>query len=908
MSDPSIQSVSANARSPLPLGHRVGGMQLIAVLGTGRFGITYLASAAQGGAEQRIVLREYMPAGLATRRSAGHGVRPLRAADRPDFDWGLARLRQETEALKAVEHPGLARVYGLVEENGTGYRAEEFVEGTGLAATLERRGKLPEAEIRYLLSPMLDALEQVHRIGLVHGGIDLDTIIFRGDSTPVLVGYGAPRPAPPPGTEISWNACAAHELGDSRASVGPWTDIYAIGAALYRVISGTTPASGPVRQAALASGADDPLPVLAAAPGYSISLLAAIGRALEPDERDRPQSLAAWRALLAHTASEAAAELAGAPRPRRRNDQPLLFDLDPASKKADASPAVEPQSGGPALPANAAARRAPPAETPPPLLGPAVAAAMNAVPAPPSKGKPASKFAVPRRPWIWGAALAVVVIAGVLGLRHFQTRPDPAVEAARAAQAAAERAEADRRALEMRRLEEARKAEETRKLEEARRAEAAKVEEAKRAEAARKADEAKRVEEARRAEEARKAHEARLAEEAKKAEEARKAEAERLSRENTAALAARIGEAEAAIGRKDWVVARTALTAAEKIAPENPKLAEIRGLIVAEIAARVARADEAAARREWADAEKMLADAYDILPDSATIAAGRERIEKARRTWEASRIALGQRADLLIGEALAAGRRFDFAAAAEKLGEAEQALEGFAKDDPLRAKFADAVAEIQRQVDDVEFERHRVRDHDTYLTNRQRADMLFDLAQKELHEKKNAERACVLYREAGDLGHVGAQNQLGVCFASGRGTVKDELEAYNWFRRAAEGGNAVAQYNMAHAYAVGSGVAKHMPTAAVWAKRSADQGYPKGLCQLGIFTRDGQGMTADAKGAVKLFRQGADKGEEWCMALLAEAYERGAGVARDVNQARVWYGRAAAKGYEPAKERLKALR
>ena len=58
----------------------------------------------------------------------------------------------------------------------------------------------------------------------------------------------------------------------------------------------------------------------------------------------------------------------------------------------------------------------------------------------------------------------------------------------------------------------------------------------------------------------------------------------------------------------------------------------------------------------------------------------------------------------------------------------------------------------------------------------------------------------------------------------------------------------------------------------------------------------------------KLFRQGADKGDEWCMALLAEAYEKGAGVGKDARQARLWYERAAQKGYEPAKARLKALR
>jgi TPR repeat protein len=284
------------------------------------------------------------------------------------------------------------------------------------------------------------------------------------------------------------------------------------------------------------------------------------------------------------------------------------------------------------------------------------------------------------------------------------------------------------------------------------------------------------------------------------------------------------------------------------------------------------------------------------------------RVERARRDWDASRVALDRKADLLIDEGVAAARKFDFAGASNKLGEAEQALEGFPGDHALRAKLAGAVAEVQRVIDDVEYERHRVRDYETYLVNRARADALFDLAQKELHEKKNAVRACVLYREAGLLGHVGAQNQLGLCFASGRGVGKDEVEAYNWFRRAAEGGNAVGQYNLAHAFATGSGITRHAESAVVWARKSAEQGYPKGVCRLGLFYREGEGIAADPAQAAKLFRQGADKGDEWCMALLAEAYENGTGLAKDTRQARAWYERAAAKGYAPAKERLKALR
>src|SRR5262249_10051459 len=123
VSGPSTNSLNPQARSPLPLGHQLAGLRILAVLGSGRFGLTYLAVGidSRWGEQRNVALREYMPADLAIRRSDSCAVRPLRASDRPDFDWGLSRLRQESEAVKALEHQSLARVFGLVEEYGTGY-------------------------------------------------------------------------------------------------------------------------------------------------------------------------------------------------------------------------------------------------------------------------------------------------------------------------------------------------------------------------------------------------------------------------------------------------------------------------------------------------------------------------------------------------------------------------------------------------------------------------------------------------------------------------------------------------------------------------------------------------------------------------------------------------------------------
>ncbi|MGH7003893.1 MAG: serine/threonine protein kinase, partial [Alphaproteobacteria bacterium] len=584
------------------------------------FGLSYLAAKDAAGKRRHVVLREYMPAGLATRRSDSYAVRPLRASDRPDFEWGLTRLRHESQALAALEHPSLARVAGLVEENGTGYLAEEYVEGQSLASILERRGKLPEAEIRYLLGPLLDALDEVHRIGLVHGGIEPAAIVFRSESVPVLVGFGAPQPAPPPTGDTSWSAYTPHELCNSSASVGPWTDIYAFAAVLYRAVTGEAPPSGPARKDALDRGASDPLVPFASLKDYSPVLLGAIMRALAPVERERPQSLAAWRALLSRTVNGYSAAQKGASAKAAKADQPALFDLDTAkSKPPSGTREMPPLKGG------IRRRRAPLPDTPPPVEGPPVqGSAMPGAgprsPGPPLLGAaltatlasapmvplPPRKPAAPRRSWIWGATFAVVVVAGFLGWRNYQgqlaptaAKPGNVEHTERLAADRRRTVEVQRVAVEdVRKAAEAKKAEELEKAEDVRKvAEARQAEEARKAEEARQAEERKKAEEAKRAEEARLAEAARLAEEAARAEreraEAQKAERERLERERASQLSAAIPKIDAALGRKDWTEARKTLIEAERLAPGHAKLAEFRGKLVAEAAARVARADEA---------------------------------------------------------------------------------------------------------------------------------------------------------------------------------------------------------------------------------------------------------------------------------------------------------------------------
>jgi hypothetical protein len=366
--------------------------------------------------------------------------------------------------------------------------------------------------------------------------------------------------------------------------------------------------------------------------------------------------------------------------------------------------------------------------------------------------------------------------------------------------------------------------------------------------------------------------------------------------------------ADAALQVGAWPTLRQAVQEIASLDAAHPRLEHFRGALISEGARLVARADESAERRDWAEAAQLLDGAAALLPDSPMVQQGRERVARARETWEQGREKLFAEAERLLSLADVAIDTFAWDEARERLGETEDLLLGFAAELPLRVRLAQTVRKLERAEEDLRYERQRTADERRYLLERERADGLFASAHSAWHESKDAERACLLYRDAAQLGHVGAQNQIGLCFASGRGVARDAAEAYDWFRRAAEGGNSVGQFNLANVYAEGFGTDRDDERALAWARRSADAGYPKAFCRLGVIYREGRAIASDRAESVKWFQRGAGAGEAWCMALLGEAYEHGWGIVENKELARTWFERAAARGYEPARRKLSELK
>jgi hypothetical protein len=305
----------------LPPGYEIEGYRIEGTLGTGGFGVTYLAR--EISLDRLVAIKEYLPADISVRDTRHNTVHPIDRDDEETFDWGLERFRGEALTLVSFRHANIVAVLRFFEANGTAYMVMDYEQGSSLGDILRDAGTLPEHEIHEILFPLLDGLDRVHRAGFLHRDIKPDNIYIRADGSPVLLDFGAARLAVGQKgqhlTGLVTVGYAPPEQYDSGSPQGPWTDIYAFGATLYHAVTGTIPVESTARVGALARREPDPLAAVEerAAPGeYGAPLIHAIDWSLAILGEDRPQTVAAWRA--AFRAPDRARDRPVGPAPRRK--------------------------------------------------------------------------------------------------------------------------------------------------------------------------------------------------------------------------------------------------------------------------------------------------------------------------------------------------------------------------------------------------------------------------------------------------------------------------------------------------------------------------------------------------------------------------------------------------------------
>src|SRR3984893_9649446 len=287
----------------LPEGYQLDRYVIEGVLGSGGFGITYLAEDTMLG--RRVAIKELLPGDFATRVGNATVAAKGRDSDHENFEWARKRFLEEGRALAACKHPNVVDVYGAFAANGTAYLVTAYEEGQDLERWLRGLGRPPtETELSGILWPLLSGLERVHEAGFMHRDIKPENIYLTAGGRPVLLDFGSARQAIGSRSRILTAVITAgyapfeqyHEGGQQ----GPWTDIYALGAVMHRAITGKKP----LEAAARVMG-KDPYQSLTAIYGRrdSATFLKGLERALRIKASERPQNIAQWRALIGENPS-----------------------------------------------------------------------------------------------------------------------------------------------------------------------------------------------------------------------------------------------------------------------------------------------------------------------------------------------------------------------------------------------------------------------------------------------------------------------------------------------------------------------------------------------------------------------------------------------------------------------------
>ncbi|MBF0160753.1 MAG: SUMF1/EgtB/PvdO family nonheme iron enzyme [Magnetococcales bacterium] len=287
----------------LPPGTRLLWFEIVSTLGKGGFGITYLGK--DSNLDQWVAIKEYLPSAYASRGSH-NAVYPNSPLAAKTFEWGLDRFLKEAQILAQFNHPSIVRVISFFRSGNTAYMVMEYVEGEGLDKLLRRNTTLDEPRLKTLLPALLDGLEILHKAHYIHRDLKPANILLRKkDETPVLLDFGSARQSVAGQGEqmtslLSMGYSPFEQYDSTGDRQGPWSDIYALSAVLYRAISGRRPLEASIRIAARLRNAPDPLPS-ATEMGrgrYTPEFLHAVDKGLQVLETERPQSIREWRPML----------------------------------------------------------------------------------------------------------------------------------------------------------------------------------------------------------------------------------------------------------------------------------------------------------------------------------------------------------------------------------------------------------------------------------------------------------------------------------------------------------------------------------------------------------------------------------------------------------------------------------
>ena len=272
-----------------------GRYRIVRHISSGGFGNTY--EGVHVMLDNRVAIKEFYVKDFCNRDETSHSVTVGITAKTALVSKLRKKFVEEAKGLSRLHHPNIVHVLDVFEENGTAYYVMDYINGPSLGDMVKREGKMPEARALKYIRQICDALEYVHSHNRLHLDIKPGNIMVDEHDNAFLIDFGASKQYDEEAGENTSTLLGKtpgyaplEQMGNDVLIFTPATDIYALGATLYKLLTGDTPPSAML----LASG--DTLPPLPAS--VSAHVAEAIRLAMQINKAKRPQSIREFRALI----------------------------------------------------------------------------------------------------------------------------------------------------------------------------------------------------------------------------------------------------------------------------------------------------------------------------------------------------------------------------------------------------------------------------------------------------------------------------------------------------------------------------------------------------------------------------------------------------------------------------------
>ena len=285
----------------LPLGMLLQGgkYEIISYISSGGFGCTYKARHAM--LDTVVAIKEFFVKDYCNRDASTHCITVATQGKAELIERLRKKFIEEAQAIFNMNHPNIVRVTDIFEENGTVYYVMDYIDGCSLASLISNKGRLSESEALGYINQVADALGYVHSRNRLHLDVKPQNIMIDQDGKAVLIDFGVSKQYDEVNGENTSTLLGStpgyapiEQSGNGVVRFYPSADIYALGATLYKALTGVTPVAAHLR----ASGEElDPMPA-----DISPATCAAVEAAMHLNRHERLQSIAEFLALLSENA------------------------------------------------------------------------------------------------------------------------------------------------------------------------------------------------------------------------------------------------------------------------------------------------------------------------------------------------------------------------------------------------------------------------------------------------------------------------------------------------------------------------------------------------------------------------------------------------------------------------------